>query len=230
MTRLLTSAAFVAFLSTAAIAADLPVPAEMPMAAPVAAFNWTGITVGIQGGYAWGDSGSDFSNGAPSLSLDPEGFFGGGHIGAAYQWNWLVLGIEGDIEGTDINGSDSSAAGATSEGSIDVNFQASARGRIGVAWNRAQLYATGGAAFADVDVTGGPLGGPDGNYTDENWGWTVGGGVDYAVTNHLIVGVEYRYTDFGDFSGNLAPPFPGVTEPADLQTQSIRGRVGWKFP
>lgn len=229
MWRVLASATTIALISTAAFAADLPLPTEIPEAAPVLGFSWTGFHIGVQGGFGWGDADADFSNGAPSLSYDADGFLAGGHVGADYQWNWLVLGAEGDIEWTDIDGSGSSAAGITSESEIDVNFQASLRGRVGVAWDRALLYATGGAAFADVDVTAGPLGGPDGNFSDDNWGWTVGGGVDYAVRDHLIAGIEYRFTDFGDFSGSLAPPFPAVTEPVELKTHAIRGRLGWKF-
>jgi outer membrane immunogenic protein len=229
MFRLLSSAASLALLSSAAIAADLPLPPEpIPVAVPV--FTWTGFYAGVQGGFAWGDVDADFSNGAPSLDYDADGFIGGGHVGAAYQWNWLVLGVEGDIEWTDLDGSAGSAAGITSENSIDVNFQASARGRLGLAFDRFQVYGTGGGAFADVDVTGGPLGGPDGNFSDDSWGWTAGAGAEYAVTDHVVAGLEYRFTDFGDFSGNLAPPFPGVTKTDSLETHAIRGRVGWKFP
>ena len=230
--RFLTASAAAVLLSGAALAADLPM-SEPPMMdeemAPAAAFSWTGFEVGLQGGYAWGNSNATFSNGAPALSYDPEGIVGGGFWGANYQWNVLVLGVEGDFETTDINGSARSAAGLTSQGRINVNRQASVRGRVGAAFDRILAYATGGAAYANVDVTGGPLGGPFGNYNDSDWGWTVGAGVDYAVTNHFIAGIEYRYTDFGSFSGTLAPPFPGVSEPVDLQTHAIRGRVGVKF-
>ena len=229
MFRVFSSAAALALISTSAVAADLPIPAE-PIPAVVVPFSWTGLYVGVQGGFAWADADADFNNGAPSLNYNPDGFVAGGHVGAAYQWTWLVLGVEGDIEWTDINGSGGSAAGFTSESSIEVNFQASARGRLGVAFDRFQIYATGGAAFADADVTGGPLGGPDGSFNDDSWGWTAGAGAEYAVTDHIVAGLEYRFTDFGDVSGNLPPPFPGVTETVSLETHSIRGRVGWKFP
>jgi outer membrane immunogenic protein len=231
MKHLLVSAAVAALFSGAAVAADLPAyePAPIAAAAPVL-YDWSGFYVGLQAGWAWGDADADFDNGAPSLSYDPDGFVGGGHAGFNFQFNSFVVGVEGDIEWTGIDGDDSSAVGLTSEGDIDVNWQASLRARGGLAIDRALVYATGGAAFADVDIGGGPLGsGPCCGYSDSEWGWTAGAGADFAVTNMLIVGVEYRYTDFGTFEGGLPPTFPGVVESVDLQTHAIRGRAGLKF-
>ena len=64
------------------------------------------------------------------------------------------------------------------------------------------LYATGGAEFADFEnsVTGFP--GFDQNSTTRT-GWTIGGGIEYAVTNNWSIRAEYRYSDFG-----RSPDFP----------------------
>ncbi len=32
------------------------------------------------------------------------------------------------------------------------------------------------------------------------WGWTVGGGLEYAITNNWSIRAEYRYTDLGHAS------------------------------
>ena len=40
-------------------------------------------------------------------------------------------------------------------------------------------------------------------------GWTVGGGLEYAVTNNWSVRAEYRYTDFGTTNSVLVNSFPG---------------------
>ena len=61
---------------------------------------------------------------------------------------------------------------------------ASFRGRAGFAVDRALFYVTGGVAVAQVGAT-------------TRWGWTVGGGVELAVSPKWTVGGEYRYTDFG---------------------------------
>ena len=88
-----------AFGATAAVAADLPrAPADF---VPVA-YNWTGLYLGIDGGYAWGSSRwSGYANNA-----DPSGVMVGGTIG--YNWQALgspwVFGLEGDIDWTNIKG------------------------------------------------------------------------------------------------------------------------------
>ena len=66
------------------------------------AYNWTGLYLGINGGYAWGSSRwSGYANNA-----DPSGVMVGGTIG--YNWQALgspwVFGLEGDIDWTNIKG------------------------------------------------------------------------------------------------------------------------------
>ncbi len=79
------------------------------------------------------------------------------------------------------------------------------RGRLGIAWDRVLVYATGGVAFGDinsnievngVDAAGVPFFGQRSRSNDRT-GWTVGGGIEYALTPNWSVGAEYRYTDFG---------------------------------
>src|SRR4051795_3002754 len=100
---------------TSASAADLPVKA--PMAAPVMApvWNWTGLYIGINGGYSWGHSSRDlnFYNPLTGVTLvtaagggrNLDGGLFGGQIG--YNWqasNW-VFGIEADAQWTGQKGS-----------------------------------------------------------------------------------------------------------------------------
>ena len=86
-----------------------------------------------------------------------------------------------------------------------LDIQGSIRGRLGVAWDRVLIYATGGVAFGGIntDITvfgtdffGTPVFG-SGNRSTTRVGWTVGGGLQYAVTNNWSVRAEYRFTDFG---------------------------------
>ena len=99
----------------AASAADLP-PARMPPAvAPVAyappVYNWTGIYVGghIGGGFA-NSSWSDPFTGANN-TFNKGGFLGGGQVGVNVQFNWLVLGLEGDFGWTSLKGSGTDSFG-----------------------------------------------------------------------------------------------------------------------
>src|SRR5262245_17200060 len=102
---LLVAAAVGLATSELASAADLgPVkraPAQAPAvyAPPPPPFSWTGFYIGGNLGVAWTDGDlccDDFGN---STSISQHAVFtGGGQVGANYQWNWLVLGVEADFD------------------------------------------------------------------------------------------------------------------------------------
>src|SRR6516165_6094918 len=87
MVRLLGVLCALIGISGAALAADLPPrPAPVPYvpaAAPV--YNWTGFYIGDNLGDSW-------SNSQRAV------FAGGGQVGANYQFNWLVVGVEADFD------------------------------------------------------------------------------------------------------------------------------------
>ncbi len=230
MKRFLTAGITLLTLTAAqsALAADRPIYKAPPYAAPI--FSWTGCYIGVQGGYAWGKSRHSFSNGAPSDNSDPDGFLGGGHIGCNYQVNNIVLGIEGDIEGADVNGSFVNATGATSVGSAHMSWDASIRGRLGLAWDRSLLYVTGGWAFARYNFGGGPIPAPPCcGYSANVDGWTLGIGLEYAFTNNWTGRIEYRHADFGTVNGPLPPIFPGVFMPVRNSIDVVRAGFSYKF-
>src|SRR5262249_20761948 len=81
-------------------------PARAPAAYVTPVYNWTGFYVGINGGYGFGSS--SFSNTLGTASSDVNGGLVGGTIGYNWQFNQLVLGLEGDIDWSDIHGSSAS--------------------------------------------------------------------------------------------------------------------------
>jgi outer membrane immunogenic protein len=193
MFRLLASTAAVALISTAAVAADLPLPEEpIPVAVAGPGFSWTGVYLGAQGGWGWANFLRD-TGGAPTSDWNPDGGIAGGHIAALYQWNWVVVGLEGDGEWWGIEGDDGGQAGVTDD--VEGNWLASIRGRLGVGIDRILLYGTGGWQWGDVDIEQ-TAGGASATLGVTFDGWTAGGGVEYAVTDHFIAGIEYRFTDF----------------------------------
>lgn len=217
-----------ALIAAPASAADRPIYKAPPYVAPI--FSWTGCYIGVQGGWAWGTSHHDFSNGAPSDNSQTDGFLGGGHIGCNYQVNNIVLGIEGDIEAADVNGNFVNATGATSVGSARMRWDASVRGRLGLALDRSLLYVTGGWAFARYSFGGGPIPAPPCcGYSADVDGWTFGVGWEYAFTNNWTGRVEYRHADFGTVTGALPPTFPGVFMPVRNTLDVVRGGLSYKF-
>jgi outer membrane immunogenic protein len=202
--RILAMSATLLFSATLAQAADLASRPAEP-AAPVAVpYSWTGLYVGVHGGGGWGRENDNQDSlfqpppGVPGpggvAKFDLDGFIGGGHLGYNYQIQQFVLGIEGDLDYASIKGSRAfSNNGGLANGSLSLktDFQGSARLRAGYAIDNILLYTTGGVAFANARLSTSGVGS-----SETQAGWTVGGGVEYAITDNWLVRGEVRYTDF----------------------------------
>jgi len=198
---------------------------------PVAStYNWTGLYLGAQAGYEWARTSYTFSNGVPNGSFTPSGFVGGVYVGYNYQLDTpLVVGVEGDIEYADVKDSFNNPFGGSSAGSADLRWQGSVRARVGYAFDRFLPYVTGGVAFGNFRFEGGPDPATLQSWTKTKTGWTIGAGVEYAFADKWSARVEYRYTDFGTASGNLAPSFPFVSETMKVRDHAVRVGVSYKF-
>lgn len=216
----------------AASAADLPYrKGELPPAPALPEFYaWSGFYAGGQIGYSWGSERTRFiaANGAATaFSYDTDALFGGGHLGFNTQIGSFVVGLEGDVEALNADGSFSDPFGT---GGVKRDWQASVRGRLGFAMDRFMIYATGGAAFTEFDQHFVNLGtGLRETTQTSRSGWTVGGGVAYAVTDRLIAGVEYRYTDFGRFNRFGRSAFLGFTTDHDSTQHALRTSLSYRF-
>jgi outer membrane immunogenic protein len=93
-------------------------------------------------------------------------------------------------------------------------------------------YVTGGVAF--VDYEGGssiffsePIF-PSTAYSETKAGWTVGAGLAFAMTHHLIANIDYRYADFGSSAFATPGAFLGQTK-LDLKENAIKIGPSYKF-
>lgn len=224
------AAGTVAF-ACAAQAADLP-PAPRPAyVAPVAyappVYNWTGFYVGGNIGAGFANSSWSDPFGGPDNTFSKDGFIGGGQIGANYQFNWFVVGIEGDFDWTGLkaSGTDSLAHSITA----DTQWTSTVTGRVGAAFDRLLVYGKGGIAFAhDRDSMN------DGFFTAttsfNRTGWTGGAGVEYALSQNWTAKLEYDYLGFGSESLNLATPTTlSYTTNASLNVQEVKAGINYKF-
>ncbi len=216
-------------LSGAASAADLRNVALPPAPELPALYSWTGFYAGLQGGYAWGDSRVRIGGGfAPvSFRVGADSAFGGAHAGFNYQLGGIVLGVEGDVEALN---SRSRFDGIGLSARVSQDWQGSARARLGFAFDRWMVYGTGGASFTEYERRVFTAGAGFGErLTSARTGWTIGAGVNFAFTDHLILGAEYRYTDFGRNRFASSRAFPGLTGSQDLSSHSARASVAYKF-
>jgi opacity protein-like surface antigen len=144
------------------VASAMPVKAKAPVLAdhPV---NWTGWYAGVMGGATeWGHASLEFP-GVSTADMKPSGWLGGGTLGYNYQAGKWVVGVEGDIAGTNTNGSSPCAPLATVDPlglfgvplfqttcHDELSWIATATARLGYAWTpRTLLYVKAGGAFAD---------------------------------------------------------------------------------
>jgi outer membrane immunogenic protein len=244
--------------TSSALAADMPTKA--PRIVEVA-YNWTGFYIGANAGYGWSrDRGVVFSNitgtlvsptGVPSsVTFDTKGGLAGGQFGYNMQSGAFLLGIEADADWANITGR------ATAFGLIDVrrsstgetklDFFSTLRGRLGLVQDRFLGYLTGGlavghvksaASFSNTDGCTFPGGGanqcPTGSASKTLFGYTLGGGVEFALARNWSIKGEYLYYRLGGVSYTLADAnFPGVTYGAttdDFRGHIIRGGINYRF-
>jgi outer membrane immunogenic protein len=219
--HLFSTATVLLSMGAVAYAADLPSrrapPIYVPPAPSLPIFSWTGFYVGGQAGYDFGRERSMASATASGIGLASNvqrenGVIGGAHagynfssqavpyIGSAFGTG-VVFGVEGDVDGSGARSTYGLGGIATTTRN---NIEGSIRGRAGVAVDRLLFYATGGAAFVELQNTyaNTVVGGTD-SLSRSRVGYTLGGGVEYAVTDDWSVRGEYRYTDFGHYSDVL---------------------------
>jgi outer membrane immunogenic protein len=224
MKRVLLSGVALAALIGSAAAADIPRRVERQVAAaPVAylqAYNWTGAYVGFNAGWGWGTS----SLSGPPRSGDLEGSGGliGGTLGYNWQMNQIVFGVETDLAWSGIETDRRCGVGIRCEVSND--WLGTTRGRIGIAMDRFMPYVTGGLAYGDVSahVTGNP------GASEMQVGWTLGAGLEYAISGPWTAKLEYLYVDLGDFACGTRCGTSGPDN-VEFTTHIVRAGLNYRF-
>lgn len=196
-------------------------------------FNWTGPYAGIHAGYGWGNADTGFSplptaahfnSLAPAtLSPDPGGVIGGVQAGYNYQKGCFVFGIEADFSGSGMSGTKTISPVIQNHGTSlpgvlrahqDINWFGTLRPRLGYTISpRMLVYGTGGLAYGEVSYSANTDFRPAGaggvfypaSFSGTQAGWTVGGGIEYAVSDHWTVRTEYLYADLGTQSAVANP-------------------------
>lgn len=199
--------------------------APMPTPCP----SWTGFEIGGFGAYVYGKADShldltgtweEFHDTEVALqdagqhSLGTSGGEIGGFIGYNYQFagNW-VLGAEFDGGYMFLRNSAERQFFAVSpdedtdlfaaEASFKTHYLLTLGGKFGYAFCNWLPYVTGGAAWADTDVSG-RFAEPgedfrfEGSRDNTHTGWFVGAGLEYKFNNpHWRLRTQYQYVDFG---------------------------------
>ena len=240
-------------ITAQANAADIYAPApggykDIPPVV-VMAPTWTGFYAGVNMGAAWSQLSTyrnGFYNANGSLActvayclggddLNATTAFGGGQLGYNWQgWGNVVVGLEVDLEGIG-SGGDRTFVGVV-QGPVplsgyaiaarikqDGGFAGDVTGRLGYAWGNWMLYAKGGFAWFNPNLSASAVAyNGTSVYTFNGWnndttltGWTVGGGAEWMLNPNWSVKLEYLYYDFGLNNNYWATTYTngGVTTP-----------------
>ncbi len=172
------------------------------MFVPAPVYNWSGVYIGINGGWGFGTAKWTVPPTAlfplgQSSQLNDNGGVIGGTLGVNFQTGAFVFGAEGDWDYSGINTS-TTATICTVFGTCQTgnNWLSTLRGRFGFASDRILFYGTAGGAFANMQTT---LNGNTNTKTQA--GWTAGVGVEAAFAENWTAKIEYLYVGLGNVSG-----------------------------
>jgi outer membrane immunogenic protein len=237
----------------AASAADLAGSyAKAPVADPV--YDWSGIFIGQHFEYLRGktrvvDSGVLTEAGAPT-----SGFGTGLFAGYNWQRGPFVFGVEQDAGGLFSAvghgiiipplppgppgppgpagpagpAGPGAPTGPAQSNTYKINWDGHAVGKAGFAMDHWLFFATGGLSFAGFNFQEGvPVGAaPAGSLETILTGFSVGAGIEYAFSQHILGRLQYIYDDFG--ARNFTAIDGGIYH-VNLTAQTVKGGVAWKW-
>jgi TonB-dependent siderophore receptor len=197
--------------------------------------------------------------GSGPLTHDAQGVIFGAHGGYNRQFDSnLVLGLEASVDGATLmrretlGGSNANHDQALLTSMVQSDIQGSLRGRAGYAIGRLLPYVTGGLAIGHFgtqsDLAGGvtPVAPPPPYFYPPthpvfngfathglDWttrlGWTVGGGAEWAVSDHWSIRGEYRYSEFGTVSDTPTVASPGISYGGGRRLDQNQFQIGASY-
>jgi outer membrane immunogenic protein len=220
---------------------------------PTATFDPAAFTTGIIPNYVVTGATAPFS-----LDVNPKGGFGGAQIGYNWQSGTFVYGLEADISGAAIRETASrpfSVTGTIGNDNADytgvfnlkqeIDVFGTVRGRLGFAANNVLIYGTGGFAWGHVknsiftsNLATANLANFNGFFpsltrvassSDVQFGYSAGGGVEWAFAPRWTFKAEYIFIDLGKSNGN-ALSFPGASfTDTEVRLHTAKGGINYRF-
>jgi outer membrane immunogenic protein len=246
-----TIAAALASAMLPAAAAELPIEAY-PVRPVLVVFRWTGVYAGVHVGGASGYLTETpvpfqlppFPGGGTVVplpaSLTTSGWLAGGQIGANYQVESWVLGIEAQASWANLTGSTSCVANAVpativvaaANCTAKIDSLGTAAARLGMAFDRLLIYGKGGAAWTNdnyqvlIPIAVRQLVFST-NLT--RWGWMAGLGIEYAFTDNWTAKIEYNYMDLGTYANRFADAYTYILLDSNTRERVNVVKVGVNY-
>jgi outer membrane immunogenic protein len=238
--------ALVAIGAGPALAADLPARVYTKAPQMVAAYDWSGFYIGLDGGGGWARKCWDISNNFgrainPSIREgchDATGGMAGAQVGYRWQSAMWVFGVEAKGDWADYRGSSTSNAFTNVINQSKVDSIGIFTGQVGYAMNNVLLYAKGGAAVAGDKYNGviTTTGVTFDAASETRVGGYLGIGIEVGVTPNVSIAGEYGHAFMGsksvDFTATGATVTAGTFSRTDTIHQDIdifTVRVSYRF-
>ena len=189
--------------------------------------DWSGPYIGGFVGYSWVGLEyyePDFPGSDRKPNID--GFTGGPLLGFNYRIDSILLGIEADAGWGNLSKDPDKSSPNNNYSAFDIDWNAHVRARFGFVYGSTLSYVAGGLALAGVTV----------DDTDPNWGkddathvgWTVGAGIEQAITNYLRVRIEYLHDDYGSKDYTITGNYTYKSN-VDLTADIIRVGISFQW-
>jgi outer membrane immunogenic protein len=205
-------------------------------------YNWSGFYAGGHVGWMGADVGGHYV--LPPVTdhydVNYSTAIGGVHVGFQQQFGNIVLGVEGagSWGGNHFDASaspTSSCLASTPNRLCTANFNDvwTVGPRIGWAIDRWMLFATGGYANGELDTKTRVATTPSvitSKTSRDHEGFFLGGGIEYAVTSNILLGVEYQHISLDtERHFDQTRTLDGNTRDLSVDADIVRARLTFKL-
>jgi outer membrane immunogenic protein len=219
MCKAVAISAALAAISTRALAADLPVKAVAPVG-----YDWTGLYAGVAFG---GLAGTITGPGVAGFNFHPTLWGFGVNGGYRYQLpDHIVLGL--DVSAP-VWSSQSTFTAPVGTLSFHPRYAVMPEAQVGYAIGRFLPFAGFGVGFTDTRVGATPTGGKTAWASGDSPLLLVTFGVDYLLTDHVIIGVRYDHVDVEQGNWNFATASPPVVTQAGGHSDGVTATLQYRF-
>jgi outer membrane immunogenic protein len=195
--------------------------------------SWSGFYVGGGIGSAWGETSWEFATGfttAPN-PFDTDGLVGSVHLGYQVQWGQIVAGVETSFTPSSVRGGPA-CADPTFSCVAETDWVWMLGPRLGYTSGGFHYYGTGGYAIGRIETrihdltAGGAIVDTSSHLHD---GWYFGGGIEWAFSPALVLGIEYRRIELDTERHLSSTGDPNGARAIDATVDSVQARLTLKL-